>query len=702
MFSSPSAALAGFGSPSSSHSFSSLAACALAIALLAAPAPAAARFSSISFSDVKQCGSFSVDFAGGHAPSALPLSLNVLPVNGTPVSIQLPSNAWNSTAQIGAAITFLPFPAGTEFVASLDDADGVATAPVSDVLVIDPSDTDDTSCLPTNPAPFVPMYTVASKLEQCEPFYVDYDATSGTTPPSVRGFIPKGDSFSVNQSDASNSTTGPGMAAYTMDAARNSQVLLLFTDQDGHRETSTLLPVFGDVQSSTSCISSSSLANATSLEMTGSSTRVTPKIAVIVIAVCGGVVVLVAAAMVTWYVIHRRKARAERFTKLEEAQSPSAPGPDPEKQSARRHSPPPRIVTSVTTSPISPVESRYADLTSYLRNPPYATMGSTLVTPVSPNAEDPFGEPNTGTLLGPLSARESVSAKRPLGATALGNSTSTVTLPHLRETPSVAYSAAARSSALDPTTTPLPGTDADADAYYTGRLALTPDNSLASSADSPLRRPRSAQTSTSVSTQEIDHILEMATIYGVNDLLPDLPQPAFAAPETIRSSAYMAGRESRRTSGALTYYGSPRRAPGTFSPAHSRNGSQAVGYSPAHSRNGSAQTSSSAHSRTGSLQVLNHSTSQSTLRMNRFREPPLAPLPSSPLASPNARPSFDVDAVAVRASTSGGLTVPRLPQATLARNVSSVTRASVYSVDGEDDGFDGFTMLEPPPRPTQS
>ncbi|KAI0669974.1 hypothetical protein C8Q78DRAFT_1093070, partial [Trametes maxima] len=142
-----------------------------------------------------------------------------------------------------------------------------------------------------------------------------------------------------------------------------------------------------------------------------------------------------------------------------------------------------------------------------------------------------------------------------------------------------------------------------------GRLAITPDNSLTSNPDSMLHRPPSSQTSTSVSSQEIGHILGMATIYGTD--VPDFPQPLVTAPATLRSSAYMAGHESHRTSGVL----SARQSPSAFSPSHSRENSRT------------------------------YSESNSTLRLNRFREAPLTPVPLSPLPSLNARPSFDAAAV---------------------------------------------------------
>ena len=259
-------ALVGFG-------FSSASFAALAIALLP---QAAARFASITFSPVDQCGNFTIQFAGGSAPSALPLTLTILPLNGTPIAITLPLDVWNSTTQTGAAITFLPYPANTQFIASLDDANGQGAAVVSDVLVINPSDSADTSCLPTNSAPFAPQYALNGSLSQCKSFAVDFDASQHISSPTIRAFVPKGASFPVRETEAN--TTG-GVDTYLMDVPRDSLVLLQFTDSNSnHSETTSLLPVLGDINSDTSCIPTNPLATATSLEMSnGSNERVTPK-----------------------------------------------------------------------------------------------------------------------------------------------------------------------------------------------------------------------------------------------------------------------------------------------------------------------------------------------------------------------------------------------------------------------------------------
>ncbi|TBU42865.1 hypothetical protein BD309DRAFT_991369 [Dichomitus squalens] len=620
---------------------------ALVLALLP---QAAARFSSIHFSPVKQCGNFSVDFAGGKAPAALPLSLTVLPVNGTPISIPLPLDAWNQTSETGAMITFLPFPAGTQFIASLDDAQGHGTALVSDVLVIDPPDSADTSCLPTDPVPFVPEYSINGTLSQCEPFSVTYDAARNISSPAIRAFVPRGGSFRINETESNGAS---GVDTYLMDVPRDLEVLLMFHDPNsGHNETTPILSVLGNVNSDSSCVPKNPLSTTANLDTSSSKDHVTPKIAIIVIAVCVGVVGVVALVMITWYLLHRRKVRrARKFSKLAASPTPN----DPEKQMMQVRP------ATTTPGPLSPTGSSYDALDQYVRNPSYIRMGSALITPISPDPRDPFGEQSMGTILGPLSARDSFNSK--LGATALGNGmngSSTLALPPRSRngtpSPLTVSGSAARQSEFDPATQPMAGTSP----YWGGRLAVTPDNSLATNPDSILRRVRGSGNG-SVSSVEIDRILEMATMYDATDI-PELPQPVMTAPATLRQSAYMAGLESRRQSMAFSSLESS-------SPSQSRNSSPA----------------------------LSLSANQSTLRLGRtFREPPLAPLPSSPLPSPMARRSFDAVAEAdtPRSSASTTRPLPVPPLALLSRNGTSSTRASTYSMDEND--LDGFTILQPP------
>jgi len=209
-------------------------------------------FNTITFSSVTQCGSFNVSFVGGQPPSAMPLTLTVIPLNSTnPLSIPIARNAWDAKTSTGAAVTFLPIDAGMMFVASLDDADGVGTGLVSDVIKVQPS--DNSSCLlaGTNTTTSTPPYTLNDPRSQCLPFNVSFNSmTAGI--PTVRAFTPRGPSFFVNST--TESTESSGIATFVMDDQRENEVVLLFDDGNYNQQSTDLMIVRGDSSSSTDCI----------------------------------------------------------------------------------------------------------------------------------------------------------------------------------------------------------------------------------------------------------------------------------------------------------------------------------------------------------------------------------------------------------------------------------------------------------------
>jgi hypothetical protein len=209
-------------------------------------------FNTITFSSVTQCGSFNVSFVGGQPPSALPLTLTIIPLNSTnPLSIPIAQNAWDAKTSTGAAVTFLPINAGMMFVASLDDANGVGAGLVSDVIQVQPS--DNSSCLlaGTNTTTSTTPYTLNGTLSQCLPFNVSFNSTTADVP-TIRAFTPRGPSFLVNST--SESTESSGMATFVMDDQRENVVVLLFDDGHHNRQTTDLITVRGDSSSSTDCI----------------------------------------------------------------------------------------------------------------------------------------------------------------------------------------------------------------------------------------------------------------------------------------------------------------------------------------------------------------------------------------------------------------------------------------------------------------
>lgn len=217
----------------------------LLLSFLSSPV-AAQTFTSIRFSSIQQCGPFNVTFSGPR-PTALPLALTVVPFGSSavPLSIPLPDPEWDSKTGTGVAIAFLPYPAETIFIASLDDAQGKGTGFTSDIIRILQS--DDSSCVST--AEKTQAYTAEPPFSQCQPFNVTFDPTQAV-PPVVRLFVPNGQSVILNQTQDS---LDPGTARFTMSAFRGQPTVLLFRDGMGRLQSTDLLTVTGDVTSSNRC-----------------------------------------------------------------------------------------------------------------------------------------------------------------------------------------------------------------------------------------------------------------------------------------------------------------------------------------------------------------------------------------------------------------------------------------------------------------
>ncbi|KLO09066.1 hypothetical protein SCHPADRAFT_582163 [Schizopora paradoxa] len=182
--------------------------------LLASAQVVFANFTFVHFSGVNQCGPFSVNFTGGQLPTALPLTITVVPFFARPVSIPIPLSGWDEVTQSGSAVVdFLPLFGNTQFVASLDDADGNSLGFVSDVMKVNPS--NDTFCLPPRPShggkdsdddssssssstSTSDFYNVKGTLNQCAQFNVTFKRSLITNPPTIRAFIPRAVSYFVN------------------------------------------------------------------------------------------------------------------------------------------------------------------------------------------------------------------------------------------------------------------------------------------------------------------------------------------------------------------------------------------------------------------------------------------------------------------------------------------------------------------------
>lgn len=275
---------------------------ALASTLLAFAPLAVISFDTISFSAVQQCGNFTVQFSGDSLPASLPLSLTVIPFNLTPISIAIQNPGWDNRTLTGAVVTFLPYPVGTLFLASLDDADGSSTGPVSGIMKI--GDSAVTSCLSDTFSVPKEEYTLVTSPSQCEEFAVTYDTTILDSAPAVRVFQPSG-----NSSLADLEAIAPGKATYTIDAARGQQVVLTFSNDTTLQQATGLITVGGDAQSPTNCLNPASVVETTAAATSDEGGLSMGAIIGIAVA-CIVIVVVVAITMAIWLRRERQRAKA--------------------------------------------------------------------------------------------------------------------------------------------------------------------------------------------------------------------------------------------------------------------------------------------------------------------------------------------------------------------------------------------------------
>lgn len=209
-------------------------------------------FEFISYSPIQQCGPFNVSFVGGTPPTALPLTLTVLPFNSTPLVFFVPQSAWDNSTASGSYVTFLPLPEGVSLMASLDDALGNSAALTSEVIQIRPS--DNTSCISTAANATSPTFRLLdAAVSQCSPFSVTRNSSSLDHPISVRVLIPTGLSSRL-QRTSFYSSQGVDTFTFIMNVARGLQVALLFDDGQGNRQVSNLLSVAGGESTPTNCL----------------------------------------------------------------------------------------------------------------------------------------------------------------------------------------------------------------------------------------------------------------------------------------------------------------------------------------------------------------------------------------------------------------------------------------------------------------
>lgn len=168
----------------------------------------AVSFFNVSYSPVEQCGPFFVDVFGPFTPD-LPLTLTVVPFLSEALSIPIPPGLWDEETLSGKiTVPFLPIPVGSEFVASLDDANNQSLGLVSDVIAVQHS--NNKSCLPQHHGSGQRLFSMHGGLSQCSRFNISFDPSKVLKFPSVRAFLPRSFSFIVNASNTPATTVEIG------------------------------------------------------------------------------------------------------------------------------------------------------------------------------------------------------------------------------------------------------------------------------------------------------------------------------------------------------------------------------------------------------------------------------------------------------------------------------------------------------------
>ena len=185
---------------------------------------------------VQQCAPTLLSFSGLTSTAyRAPASLTLLPFNSTAITVPLQ----NINFSAGIGLDFLPFAAGSQFIASLDDASGSNIINTSDIIPVLPSPNNNSTCVQTPDGTLARTFTLASAVvSQCQNFTINYDTTIVSQAPSVRLYSPSGPSFFLN---STSDDPISGMATYIMAFPYGREIVLLMDDGEGTEETSALM-----------------------------------------------------------------------------------------------------------------------------------------------------------------------------------------------------------------------------------------------------------------------------------------------------------------------------------------------------------------------------------------------------------------------------------------------------------------------------
>jgi len=322
-------------------------------------------------SDVVQCEPVNITFSGNGANNhSVPTTLTILPIadNGAPIYIPIPNGATNTT---GITLSFIPLPAGTRFLASLDNVQGPHPV-VSDVTGIlnSTSESAKSDCFASDfNIASVFAYQFNDTLGQCEPFTVVH---AGSPAPKVTMFSPQGGALPVLANNASDPSLPAGSSSYIMNGFRGFEVLLLM-DNGVSQQTTKLVTIDGDSNSPKSCFpvnanaSNSNTGKGSKKQSAGLSRG-----AVLGIAIGASVVVVLTLFVLLYILRARRRARTAPSMSFDPALLNQKWPPDLEERKIDPFRTPPVTARSPFPPPQlrSPFSQQQPD-TGFVRDPIY-------------------------------------------------------------------------------------------------------------------------------------------------------------------------------------------------------------------------------------------------------------------------------------------------------------------------------------------
>ncbi|QRV83981.1 alphaherpesvirus glycoprotein E domain protein [Ceratobasidium sp. AG-Ba] len=276
------------------------------------------------FSDATQCEDMTITWAGtGGEQLGPPFVVRLAAFGLAPLTVSIPTAAWSDATQSGSYKLNIPWPAGTKFVAAMDDGFGSGTGGVTGIQTVNSS--SNSSCITSAITQPDHVFDVLGTFIQCSVVTMNWTepATSSTL---ITGLVPNGIAFQLDPPVRNSKST-----TWNLNIREGTAFVLVYVPPSGPGLASSLLvsQKGGDeaclssgaypsvtasqtgVSQVTSTATSSAPVSPTSSPSSGASRTNSPNLGAIIGATLGAVAFLLALLALA-FCLHRRKHRFAR------------------------------------------------------------------------------------------------------------------------------------------------------------------------------------------------------------------------------------------------------------------------------------------------------------------------------------------------------------------------------------------------------